>query len=114
MTAADKKIFAALRQSELEAFTAPTTTLETVRGLHVLYGIAMTNRLTQPEPAISDAYRVLAGDIHTILDWITGAHYTAVWLRWLLIKWNDAADMSDDDRVTALYGSWAQNVKSIT
>ena len=90
------------------------TTLDTVRELHVLYGIAMTNRLTEPEPAISDVYGRLAWNIHWALWEIVRGQDAAGQLRWLATKWNDIADTSIDERVAALYGSWAQNIKSIT
>jgi len=91
------------------------TALDTVRELHVLYGIAMTNRLTEPEPAISDVYAGLASDIHATLRWITAAKDVREHLRWLAAKWNDTANRHlSGERVAALYGSWAQNIKSIT
>jgi len=90
------------------------TALETVRELHVLYGIATTNRLTEPQPAISDVYERLASGIHWSLYWITGGVDAAAELGGLAAKWKDVADSSEDERVAALYGSWAQNIKSIT
>jgi len=90
------------------------TTLETVRELHVLYGIAMTNRLTEPVSAVSDAYDVFAAGIHTALFWIVKGSDVGRELRRLVEKWDEEIACTSNERVAALYGSWAQNIKSIT
>ena len=90
------------------------TALETVRELHVLYGIAATNELTETEPAIYSVYGKMIWAIHWAILAITAGDDPATEIRRLAGSLNHRANESDDERVAALYGSWAQNIKSIT
>lgn len=85
---------------------------EAVRQLHVLYGIAMTCKLTEDELIICDVYGEIVRDIHHVLLGITSCNDVETELKWLVGEWEQAAHNSDA-RQAALFTSWAKNVRNI-
>ena len=88
------------------------TPREAVRQLHVMYGIAITTKLTDDYDYIRSVYGQLASDIHRVLLGITNEYDPETELRWLASKWREVARTSDG-RTAALFGSWAQNVEGM-
>jgi len=83
-----------------------------VRQLHVLYGIAMVNKLTEPALYICDVYGELARGLHQILLGITAGNHVPIELSWLADEWEEVARTSDG-KTAALFGSWAGNIRNI-
>jgi len=83
-----------------------------VRQLHVLYGIAMVNKLTEDEDIIKSVYGVIAKGLHLVLLGITSLNHVETELSSLADEWEEIARLSDA-RQGALFGSWAGNVRNI-
>jgi len=83
-----------------------------VRQLHVLYGIAMVNKLTQDEDTIKQVYGILAKGLHLVLLGITNLNHVETELASLADEWEEIGRLSDA-RQAAMFGSWAQNIRNI-
>ena len=90
----------------------PLEPREAVRQLHVMYGIAITNKLTDDYDYIRYDYGQLASDIHRVLLGITNLGEVEIELRWLADMWAEISRTSDG-RTAALFSSWSQNVEGM-
>ena len=80
------------------------TPLDTIREMHVLYGIAATRRW-DAEPIDAGAYRKMAKDLHTAML----ADDPVVMATWAARQWEAAATIAEYP-ADSLYAVWAKNL----
>jgi len=90
-----------------------TTPLETIRELHVLYGIAITKMVgLESDTTELYAYRRLARELHRTMDKIAArSHPPADAIEELAVELIEGRHYESELR--ALYETWAKNIRSI-
>lgn len=87
------------------------TPLEAIRGLHVLYGIAIQKAYAEGGMStVRTVYDGIANELHLSMRGIANGSDPQTEIRRLVTIWTDKLSWS---KSAAVYSSWAENVKEI-